>query len=194
MAKMSGGEALVKSLVREGVEVVFGLPGIQIYGIVAAIRDEPGIRMVTTRHCNATTKSVASGGTGKLPTARRCRPPLGGDATGPDPTNRGKLGTKRHVLSDRRGLPLGVVVSAANRHDMQVAAATLASVVVDRPVPTTATPQHLYRDKGFDYPETRAAATAQGLHGAYPVARLGYPTPTRGPALSGAALGRGAHQ
>ena len=47
---MSGGEALAKSLFREGVEVVFGIPGIQIYGIVAALRDEPGIRMVTTRH------------------------------------------------------------------------------------------------------------------------------------------------
>ena len=52
---MSGGEVLVKSLVREGVEVVFGIPGIQMYGIVAALRDEPGIRMVTTRHEQATT-------------------------------------------------------------------------------------------------------------------------------------------
>jgi acetolactate synthase-1/2/3 large subunit len=50
MVKMSGGEALAKSLVKEGVEVVFGIPGIQIYGIVAAIRDEPGLGMVTTRH------------------------------------------------------------------------------------------------------------------------------------------------
>ena len=55
MVEMSGGEALVKSLVGEGVEVVFGLPGIQIYGIVAALRDEPDIRMVTTRHEQATT-------------------------------------------------------------------------------------------------------------------------------------------
>ncbi|MCY3801716.1 MAG: thiamine pyrophosphate-binding protein [Chloroflexi bacterium] len=55
MVKLSGGEALAKSLVREGVEVVFGIPGIQIYGIVAAIRDEPGIRMITTRHEQATT-------------------------------------------------------------------------------------------------------------------------------------------
>ncbi len=47
---MSGGEALVKSLVREGVEVVFGIPGIHMSGIVVAMRDEPGIRMVTTRH------------------------------------------------------------------------------------------------------------------------------------------------
>ena len=40
---------------KEGVEVVFGIPGIQIYGIVAALRDEPGIRMITTRHEQATT-------------------------------------------------------------------------------------------------------------------------------------------
>ena len=53
--KLSGGEALVKSLVREGVEVVFGIPGIQLYGIVAALRDEPGIQMVTPRHEQATT-------------------------------------------------------------------------------------------------------------------------------------------
>ncbi|MCY4371769.1 MAG: thiamine pyrophosphate-binding protein [bacterium] len=55
MVRMSGGEALVRSLVNEGVDVVFGIPGIQIYGIVAALRDEPGIRMITTRHEQATT-------------------------------------------------------------------------------------------------------------------------------------------
>ena len=33
MARMTGGEALVKSLYREGVRVVFGLPGVQIYGV-----------------------------------------------------------------------------------------------------------------------------------------------------------------
>ena len=55
MAVMSGGEALVKSLVKEGVEVVFGIPGIQVYGIIAALRDEPSIRMITTRHEQAST-------------------------------------------------------------------------------------------------------------------------------------------
>ena len=52
---MSGGEALVNSLAREGVEIVFGIPGIQIYGIVAALRDEPGIQFVSTRHEQAAT-------------------------------------------------------------------------------------------------------------------------------------------
>ena len=52
---LSGGEALVKSLAKEGVEVVFVIPGTQLYGVVAALRDEPSIRMVTTRHEQATT-------------------------------------------------------------------------------------------------------------------------------------------
>ena len=55
MAMMSGGEALAKSLAREGVEVAFGIPGIQMYGIVAGLRDEPGIRLISTRHEQATT-------------------------------------------------------------------------------------------------------------------------------------------
>ena len=50
MVRMSGGEALVASLVREGVEVVFGIPGIHLSGIIAALRDEPSIRLITTRH------------------------------------------------------------------------------------------------------------------------------------------------
>jgi hypothetical protein len=66
------------------------------------------------------------------------------------------------VLSDRRGAPLSVVLSAANRTDMKVAAMTLDAVVVPRPEPTPARPQHLCRDKGFDYPETDRAAAARG--------------------------------
>jgi acetolactate synthase I/II/III large subunit len=55
MARLTGGEALTKALAREGVRVVFGLPGVQLYGAVAALRDEPSIRFVTTRHEQATT-------------------------------------------------------------------------------------------------------------------------------------------
>ena len=54
MALMTGGEALVQSLYREGVRVVFGLPGVQLYGVLAALRDEPGIRFIATRHEQAT--------------------------------------------------------------------------------------------------------------------------------------------
>ena len=37
--------------------------------------------------------------------------PLGGILTGPNPTDRGKLGTKRHVLADKKGIPLSVVIT-----------------------------------------------------------------------------------
>ena len=50
MPRMSGGEAVAKSLVREGVEVVFGIAGIHMSGIIAGMRDEPGLRFITTRH------------------------------------------------------------------------------------------------------------------------------------------------
>jgi acetolactate synthase-1/2/3 large subunit len=51
---MTGGEALAKQLVREGVKVVFGLPGVQLYGALAGLRDER-VRFITTRHEQATT-------------------------------------------------------------------------------------------------------------------------------------------
>jgi acetolactate synthase-1/2/3 large subunit len=54
MARMTGGQALVASLHREGVRVVFGLPGVQLYGAMAALREEPRIRFVATRHEQAT--------------------------------------------------------------------------------------------------------------------------------------------
>ena len=54
MARMTGGEALAKSLFGEGVRVVFGLPGVQIYGVLAGLRDQPGLSMITTRHEQAT--------------------------------------------------------------------------------------------------------------------------------------------
>ena len=55
MAKLSGGEALAKSLVREGIDTIFGLPGVQMYGLITGIRDEPGLRMITARHEFSTT-------------------------------------------------------------------------------------------------------------------------------------------
>jgi putative transposase len=76
--------------------------------------------------------------------------PFGGEATGPNPTDRGKRGTKRSLLTDGQGIPIAVVVAGANRHDMKLLADTLDAVVVVRPQPTAAAPQHLGADKGYD--------------------------------------------
>ena len=54
MARMTGGEALAKQLAIEGVKVVFGVPGVQLYGALAGLRDEGKIRFITTRHEQST--------------------------------------------------------------------------------------------------------------------------------------------
>ncbi len=43
--------------------------------------------------------------------------PPGGQDAGPDPTHRGKGGTKRHILTQARGLPIALTVTGANVHD-----------------------------------------------------------------------------
>ena len=50
MPQMTGGQALIKSLYREGVRVIFGLPGVQMYNAIDPILDEPGMRLITVRH------------------------------------------------------------------------------------------------------------------------------------------------
>ena len=50
MTRMTGGEALVRSLYSEGVRVIFGLPGEQLYYALEALYHEPGIRFIVTRH------------------------------------------------------------------------------------------------------------------------------------------------
>ena len=45
--------------------------------------------------------------------------------TGPNPTDRGKSGTKRHVLTDQLGIPVSVVITSASTHDMKATTDTL---------------------------------------------------------------------
>ena len=40
--------------------------------------------------------------------------------TGNNPTDRSKLGTKRHILTDKKGIPLSVVISSASTHDIKL--------------------------------------------------------------------------
>lgn len=86
--------------------------------------------------------------------------PLGGEATGPNPTDRAKSGTKRCLLTDGRGVPLAVAVDGANRNDMKMTAATLDNLAVERPAPTPEKSQNLCLDKGFDFDEVRKIVEA----------------------------------
>jgi putative transposase len=90
--------------------------------------------------------------------ARSARRRWVGKKTGPNPTDRGKRGVKRSLLTDRRGVPLGAAIDGANRNDHLLMRQTLQSISVKRPRPTRRHPQHLCLDKGFDYDEPRALA------------------------------------
>jgi transposase len=74
---------------------------------------------------------------------------------GKNPTDRGKLGTKRSLLTDGGGVPIGLAVEGANRHDCKMARETVESIPVVRPEPTPAAPQGLCLDKGYDYDAVR---------------------------------------
>lgn len=88
--------------------------------------------------------------------SKSCPAPLGGEQTGRNPTDRGKQGSKIHVLVDEHGAPLALHGTAANEHDKWSADDLLVSIVVSRPDPETL-PQHLCADKGYDYADVHQA-------------------------------------
>ena len=69
------------------------------------------------------------------------------------------MGTKRSILTDEKGIPLAVVLSGANTHDVKLLADTLDGVVISRPKPSNKAPQNLCLDAGYtghqDEVETR---------------------------------------
>jgi transposase len=60
--------------------------------------------------------------------------------TGHNPTDRSKLGSKRHILTDKEGIPLSTFITSANAHDITVATNTIDNVVIKRP--SSKSPKH----------------------------------------------------
>jgi putative transposase len=85
--------------------------------------------------------------------------PFGHAATGKNPTDRGKQGVKRSLLTDGAGIPLALIVAGANRHDMKLLCTTLEGIVIARPDPSPDRPQHLCLDAGYEYPDCQDQAT-----------------------------------
>jgi putative transposase len=90
------------------------------------------------------------------------RPGSGGKKVGKNPTDRGKMGTKKSVLVDGQGGPLGVTIAGANVLERKMLRATIEAIVVERPEPTAADPQHLSLDGGYENPTGRTAAAEAG--------------------------------
>jgi transposase len=84
----------------------------------------------------------------------------GGTQTGPNPTDRAKRGSKRHLICDGHGVPLAVRLTGANRNDSQEALALVDAVPLlqgDRGRPRHR-PDGVVGDRGYD-----AAGIRQGL-------------------------------
>ena len=96
---------------------------------------------------------------------RLCPGQKGGEQTGPNPTDRGKAGSKRHLVVDRQGLPLAVLLTAANRPDGSVFAALIDSIPpIKRPRGRPRKrPDKVHADKAYDIPRCRLALRKRGI-------------------------------
>ncbi|MBO2445333.1 IS5 family transposase [Actinomadura nitritigenes] len=80
-----------------------------------------------------------------------------GELTGPNPVDRGKRGSKIHLLTDRAGLPLSVGISSANTHDKLALEPLVRGIapIRSRRGPRRRRPAKLHGDKGYDYADLR---------------------------------------
>ncbi|MFD7631877.1 IS5 family transposase [Streptomyces sp. NPDC059851] len=89
----------------------------------------------------------------------------GGTLTGPNPVDRGKFGSKIHLITERTGLPLSVGISGANLHHSK------AHEPLARGIPPIRTrhghrrrkPAKLRADKGYDYAHLRKWLRERGI-------------------------------
>src|ERR1041385_5769844 len=82
----------------------------------------------------------------------------GGELTGPNPTDRGKRGTKYHVLVASYGIPLAAIASAANGNGMMLFPALVRGAVVVR-----AAIARLYADAAYHSAENRSLCAVEGI-------------------------------
>jgi transposase len=86
--------------------------------------------------------------------------PMGGEGTGPNPTDRGKTGWKWSVATDTNGVPIGWVTEGANRNDSILLAPTLDDVGQRGLLSEIET---LWLDRGYDSELTRTRLVERGI-------------------------------
>jgi putative transposase len=83
--------------------------------------------------------------------------PLGGSKTGKNPTDRGKSGSKIHLLVDECGAPLAIWITGANEHDKWSVNDLIIHIAIKRPN----SQQHLCADKGYDFEDVHEFVVLQ---------------------------------
>jgi len=115
--------------------------------------------------------------------------PCGGEGTGPNPTDRAKLGWKWSLATDRWGIPIGWAIDGANRHDLTLFEPTLDAVEARGLLAEIDT---LHLDRGYDTAGVRQACAKRDIHDTVIAARRkrgptkdNTETPTTGKSKSG---------
>jgi len=93
----------------------------------------------------------------------QAKAPCGGEGTGPNPTDRAKLGWKWSIATDATGIPIGWAANGANRHDIILLAPTL-DAVASRGL--TLDIQTVHLDRGYDANTVRQLLVDHGIHDA----------------------------
>ncbi|MEU7473786.1 IS5 family transposase [Streptomyces sp. NPDC044984] len=103
----------------------------------------------------------------------------GGGLTGPNPVDRGKKGSKIHLITERTGLPLLIGISGANLHDSQALKPLVRGIppIRFRRGPRRRRPAKLHGDKGYDYDDLRRWLRERGIR--HRIARRGIESSTR---------------
>ncbi|MFD9519630.1 IS5 family transposase [Streptomyces sp. NPDC059979] len=88
-----------------------------------------------------------------------------GDLTGPNPVDRGKFGSKIHLITEPAGLPLSVGISGANLHDSQALEPLVRGIppIRSRRGRRRRRPGKLHADKGYDYAHLRRWLRERGI-------------------------------
>ncbi|GGW17645.1 hypothetical protein GCM10010264_74070 [Streptomyces globisporus] len=91
--------------------------------------------------------------------------PEKGDLTGPNPVDRGKCGSKIHLITERSGLPISVGISGANLHDSQALIPLVKGIppIRSRRGRRRRKPDKLHADKGYDYAHLRRWLRERGI-------------------------------
>jgi len=86
--------------------------------------------------------------------------PYGGEGTGPNPTDRAKLGWKWSVAAEGHGIPIGWAIDGANRNDVRMLEPTLDAVAAAGLLADIGT---LHLDRGYDSGAVRDRLRAAGI-------------------------------
>lgn len=86
--------------------------------------------------------------------------PCGGEGTGRNHTDRGKLGWKWSIITDAAGIPFGVATNGANRHDIALLVPTLSDAQRNGLIGDIET---LHLDRGYDAAWVRQHVTDIGI-------------------------------